>query len=190
MDYRITASQYQRSSQKDVYPRIGQEIDITFRNCPFDGNDMGSIFGSEANLYFPGLFRHQGTWLYAGYQQRHDENLYSYSFANLISYPRGYSGAYDENLVSLGLNYKIPLWYPDFSLGSVIYLKRLKLNLFYDLANGKNPGYVNVYQSTGCELTADFHFLRFVAPVEMGLRTIYFPPDGGWGFEFLYAISY
>ena len=84
----------------------------------------------------------------------------------------------------------LPLWYPDFSFGSVIYLKRLKLNLYYDWANGKNPGYYNSYQSAGGELTADFHLLRFVAPVEMGIRSIYYPSSGGWGFEFLYSISY
>ena len=48
----------------------------------------------------------------------------------------------------------------------------------------------NNYQSLGAELTADFHLLRFVAPIEMGLRSIYFPSSGGWGFELLYSISY
>ena len=190
MDYRITASQYLHSNHKDVYPRFGQSIDVTYRNTPFGGNNMGSIFGAEANLYFPGFVRHQGIWIYGGYQQRRDKDIYAYSFANLISYPRGYTGAYDDNLLSLSFNYKLPLWYPDFSFGSVIYLKRLKLNLYYDWANGINPGYINEYQSTGGELTADFHLLRFVAPIEMGIRSIYFPTTGGWGFEFLYSISY
>jgi hypothetical protein len=190
MDYRITASQSLRSNDKDVYPRFGQSIDVTYRNTPFGGNNMGSIFGASANLYLPGIIRHHGIWIYGGYQQRQDKDQLSYSFANIITYPRGYTGAYDDGLLSLSLNYKLPLWYPDFSFGSVIYLKRLKLNLYYDWANGKNTGYINEYQSLGGELTADFHFLRFVAPVEMGVRSIYFPITGGWGFEFLYSISY
>ena len=190
MDYRVTASQYQHSNQKDMFPRLGQSIDVTYRDTPFGGNDMGSIFGAEANLYFPGIFRHHGIWAYGGYQQRHDKDLFAYSFSNLIAYPRGYAGNYDDELVSISLNYKFPIWYPDFSFGSVIYLKRLKINLYYDWANGKNPGYVNEYQSTGGEFTADFHLLRFVAPIEMGLRSIYYPSTGGWGFEFLYSISY
>jgi hypothetical protein len=190
LDYRLTASQYQQSNQKDVYPKLGQSIDVIYRHTPFGSNDMGSIFGVATNLYFPGLFRHQGIWLYGGYQQRHDKDLFAYSFSNLIAYPRGYTGAYDDDLLSIKLNYKLPLWYPDFSLGSVIYLKRLKLNLYYDWANGKNPGLINTYQSAGGELTADFHLLRFVAPIEMGVRSIYYPSDGGWGFEFLYSISF
>jgi hypothetical protein len=190
MNYQLSASQLLHSNQKDVYPRFGQSMDVTFRNTPFGGNDMGSIFGAEANLYFPGLVRHNGIWIYGGYQQRNDKDLYAYSFSNLINYPRGYTGAYDDDLLSLSFNYKLPLWYPDFSFGSVIYLKRLKLNLYYDWANGKNPGYINDYQSMGGELTADFHFLRFVAPIEMGARSVYYPTTGGWGFEFLYSISY
>jgi hypothetical protein len=190
MDYRVTASQKLISDQKDVYPRFGQSIDVSYRHTPLGGNDMGSILGAEANLYFPGLVRHQGIWIYAGYQQRHDNDLLTYSFSNIISYPRGYIGAYDDDLLSIGVNYTFPFWYPDFSFGSVIYLKRLKLNLYYDWANGKNPGYLNEYQSMGGELTADFHFLRIVAPIEMGIRSVYHPTTGNWGFEFLYSISY
>jgi len=190
IDYRVTGSQYRQSNQKDVYPPLGQSVDIIFRHTPFGDNDMGSIFAANANLYFPGIMRHQGIWIYAGYQQRMDKDIFSYSFANMVSYPRGYAGIYDDELVSMRLNYKLPLIYPDFSFGSVIYLKRLTLNLYYDWANGINPGYTNEYQSIGGELTADFHLLRFVAPVEMGVRSIYHPSTGGWGFEFLYSISY
>jgi hypothetical protein len=190
MDYRITASQYRHSSQKDVYPPLGQSVDVTYRHTPFGGNNMGSVFGADANLYFPGIFKHHGIWVYGGYQQRDDKDLFAYSFSNLIAYPRGYTSAYDAELVSLSANYKLPLWYPDFSFGSIIYLKRLKLNLFYDWATGMNSDYTNNYQSAGGELTADFHVLRFPAPIEMGVRSIYYPITNGWGFEFLYSVSF
>ena len=190
MDYRITSSQYLHSNQKDVYPRLGQSIDVTYRNTPFGGNDMGSIFGASANLYFPGIIRHQGIWLYCGYQHHTEKYLPAYTFSDIISYPRGYTGSYDRELFSVKFNYKLPLLYPDLSVGSVLYLKRIKLNLYYDWANGKNPGYINEYQSAGGELTVDFHLLRFVLPIEMGVRSIYYPSTGGFGFEFLYSISY
>lgn len=190
MDYRFKAYQYQHSNQKDVYPRFGQQIALTFRHTPFGYNDMGSVFDAAANLFFPGIIRHQGIRVYAGYQQRHDNDVSSYSFSNLIAYPRGYTGAYDEELLSLSFNYIFPVCYPDFSMGSLIYLKRLKMALYYDWANGKNPGYINEYQSIGGELTADFHFLRFVFPLDMGVRSIYHPATGNWGFEFIYSIAY
>ncbi|MEI6682633.1 MAG: hypothetical protein WCO44_08395 [Bacteroidota bacterium] len=190
MAYQLSATQYLQMNQKDLYPRFGQSISISYYNTPFGGNNLGSLFGSSINLYLPGIFRHQGICLYAGYQARREHYIPSYSFADIIRYPRGYSGAYDRDLYSFSANYKFPLLYPDLSLGSVVYLKRIKLNLFYDWANGINRGYINNYQSTGGELTADFHLLRFIAPLEMGIRTVFYPAAGGYGFEFLYAITY
>jgi len=190
LDYRLAATQYQQSTPKDLYPKFGQSVDIVYRHTPLVTNDLGSVFGAESNLFFPGIFRHHGLWLYGGYQQRNEKDLHGYSFSNIIHYPRGYQDAYDDELLSLSCTYKLPLWYPDFSFGSVIYLKRLKLSLYYDWAQGNNPGYINSYQSAGGELTADFHILRFVAPAEIGIRSVYYPLSRGWGFEFLYAISY
>ncbi len=189
IDYRFTASQYHQSDQKDMFSRFGQSVDIAFRHTPFSTNDMGSVFGAKMNLYFPGILRHHGILFCSAYQQRREKDVMSYSFSNLISYPRGYTNAYDVELISLSANYKLPLWYPDFSFGSVIYLKRLKLNVFYDWAEGKNPGYVNKYQSTGCELSADFNLLRFVAPLEFGIRSLYYPGAASWGWEFFYAVA-
>jgi hypothetical protein len=190
MDYSISATQYLHRSERDVYPRWGQAVYASYRNTPFGGNDLGSVFGTFTNLYFPGIFKHHGLLVYAGYQRRVEEDVPLYSFPDVVRYPRGYSGVSDRDLYTLEFNYKFPIAYPDFSAGSVIYLKRIKCNLFYDWANGKNPGVVNTYQSTGGELTFDFHLLRFVAPIEMGVRGIYFPGEGTFGAEFLYSISY
>jgi len=189
MDYRIYATQYLRSGIKDLYPRWGQAIEVIFRNSPFKGNNMGSIFGTNLSLYFPGIFRHHGIWLYGGYQQEWEKDDVSYTFADIISYPRGYTGANDQQLLSLGFNYKFPLFYPDFSAGSVLYFKRFKLNLFYDWAEGWDTGNLNRYMTTGAELTADLHILRFLYPFELGLRTMFFPITSTWGFEFMWAVN-
>jgi hypothetical protein len=41
----------------------------------------------------------------------------------------------------------------------------------------------------GVDLTVDFHLFRHFAPLEAGLRSIYFPESGGFGFEFLYSLN-
>ncbi len=198
MDYRLTGYQYQRMDQKDLYPRMGQSIDVNYRNTPFGNNNMGSIFGIAGNLYFPGIVRHHGIRIYTGYQQRNETDDLSYSYSDVISLPRGYNNISDPKIISLQTNYKFPVAYPDLSIGSVIYLKRIKINLFYDLSRGwdtqslqpceQQPA--NIYQSTGAELTFDFHFLRFMAPIDMGVRTLYFPGSGNWGWEFIYSVSF
>ncbi len=197
LDYSLAASQYQRSDAKDVYPRLGQVARLDFRHSPFGSNDMGSILAAQASLYVPGIIRHQGIWIYAGYQQKREKDNLAYSYADLIGLPRGFSDIDESDLLSCKVNYKFPLIYPDLSAGSVIYLKRVKMNLFYDFAcgwYGPDAGHADEvmplwYQSTGAELTFDFHLLRFVYPFEMGVRSVYFPMAGGWGWEFLYSVT-
>ncbi len=190
LDYRIYAIQYLKSTQKDLYPKWGQSLELNYRHTPFSENDMGSVFSAEVNFYFPGIFRHHGLWCYGGYQQRNEGDTLNYSFSNLISYPRGYTGAYDDHLLSLSFNYKFPLFYPDFSLGSVFYFKRFKLNLFYDWAQGQDKKVINIYETCGGELTADLHILRFIYPFELGVRSMFFPLSSSWGWEFLYSVSF
>ncbi len=197
MDYQVYASQYQRSGNKDLYPRFGQILNLNYRHSTFSENDMGTLFETDLTLYFPGIFKHHGLRIYAGYQQEREEDDIVYSYSSMILIPRGYSGITDPDQIALQGNYKFPVFYPDLSLGSVVYLKRMKMNLFYDMTLGwtgpgltgwHDPG-ISVYQSTGVELTFDFHFLRFYAPIEMGVRQLYFPGNGGWGWEFLYGIA-
>jgi hypothetical protein len=189
IDYELSASQYLRSSAKDMFPIMGQTLDLNFRNTPFAGNQMGDIFAVQTNLYFPGFFKHQGIWAYGAYQSYHRRNDTFYTYASIINFPRGYTGMIDEQVMSVALNYKLPLFYPDLSLGSLVYFKRFKLNLFFDWAQGWTGKQVNIYQSTGAELTTDLHLLRFLYPFDLGVRAVFFPGDSSWGWELLYAIN-
>jgi hypothetical protein len=190
MDYRVYASQYCSSVPKDMYPKWGQILDINYRNTPFKGNNMGYIVSGETNLYFPGLFNHHSFWFYGAVQEQEINPHSSYQFNSIINYPRGYTSQDNSRLFSLWFNYKLPLFYPDLSITSLVYFKRFKLNMFFDYGEGVSFGNLNIYQSTGAELTADLHILRFVAPFELGIRSIYFPLEGTFGWEFLYSVSY
>jgi Tol biopolymer transport system component len=189
IDYSVSVSQYLQSSAKDMFPRLGQTLTLNYRSTPFAGNSMGDIFVIQTNLYFPGVFKHQGIRVYGAYQSYHPQPTTLYTYADLITFPRGYNGLMDEQVMSVSLNYKLPLFYPDLSLGSLVYFKRFKLNLFFDWAQGWTGKQVNIYQSTGAELTSDLHLLRFLYPFELGVRAVYFPADSSWGWELLYAIN-
>lgn len=189
IDYQLSFSQYLQSSAKDMFPRLGQTLNLNFRNTPFPGNQMGDIFAAQTNLYFPGIFKHQGIWAYGAYQSYHRQEDILYTYSSIITFPRGYTGIMDEQVMSFSLNYKLPLFYPDLSLGSLIYFKRFKLNLYFDWAQGWTGKQVNIYQSTGAELTTDLNLLRFVYPFDLGVRAIFFPGNSTWGWELLYAIN-
>ena len=189
LDFRLYTAQFLKSNAKDMFPKWGQTLELNYRQTPFSGNNMGSIFACEANFYFPGIFRHHGLRCYGGYQIRNEGDTLNYSFSNIVNYPRGYTGVYNSQLLSLSFNYKFPLFYPDFSLGSVFYFKRLKLNLFYDWAEGQDRKVIRIYETCGAELTTDLHLLRFIYPFELGVRSMFFPLTSTWGWEFLYSIS-
>jgi len=165
-------------------------MDFNFRNTPFQGNSMGSIISLASSLFFPGFFRHHSFWFYGGLQRRENNPYSFYEFSDLINYPRGYAGQDNNDLFTVSFNYKLPLFYPDFNIGSLLYIKRFTLNLFFDYGEGTLDNSLNIYKSTGAELMADLHILRFPLPVNIGVRSNYFPDSNSWGFQFLYAISY
>jgi hypothetical protein len=189
LDYRLAASQYQRRSTRDLATRFGQSLEVNYRHSPFSHNSLGSIIAVAGKAWFPSLFRHHSLNFYAGYQQYTSGDPISYTYSSMIRIPRGYEGIFYEQMVSVQGNYAFPVCYPDWSLWSVVYFKRLKINLFYDFTRGIDPGVSDDYSSTGAELMVDLHLLRFLAPVEFGVRATVYPTENDWGWEFLYAVG-
>ncbi len=189
LDYLLAAAQYRRMAHRDLYPRIGQRLELNYRHSTPGSNNMGYIVSVAGRFYFPGIFRHHSLSLYCGLQEHFQKNTLAYTYGNLIITPRGYHGTMGEQMASLQGNYALPLLYPDFSAGSILYLKRFKMNLFCDYGYVYDQGNSRDRLSTGAELIADFHLLRFPAPLEAGLRAMYHPREGLWGWEFVYAIG-
>ncbi|MBC8314407.1 MAG: PD40 domain-containing protein [Bacteroidetes bacterium] len=190
LDYRLYMYNYLRSNYQDMYPKWGQNLDIQYRHTPFVGNDMGAVFGISGNLYFPGIFRHHGIRIYGGYQRRCDNLVYGYKFANLIAFPRGTEAIYTPELTSLSVNYKFPFLRLDVSLGSLLYIKRFKLNLFCDWAHGYGHNENHESLSTGFELTSEMHILRFLAPFELGVQGAFLPNEDQWVWRFLWGVTF
>ena len=186
LDYRLFFYAQLRESYRDLIPRWGQVIQLDYRHTPFKGDAENSIFVAQMVVYFPGLVRHHGFKIYAGYQDRLN-NYYPYS--DLINVPRGYSGIDSDHILSGSISYEFPVFYPDWHIGPIIYMKRLKAAVFYDQAWVYDTEPDQSYNSMGLDLTVDFHLFRHFAPLEAGLRSIYFPDTGTFGFEFLYSLD-
>ena len=187
LEYNLSMYNILKQSHRDIYPKWGQSIGLNYRNTPFGDNDLGSIKAIETVLFFPGLFRHQGIKIYSGIQKKKNED---YMFSDIVNYPRGFSGLSSDELFSISFNYKFPIICPDLSLSSLVYLKRIKLNLFYDYTDGKSDGEKSIYRSTGVETTFDCHFLRMIIPFDLGFRTIYKPDQKTLGFEFMFLMDF
>lgn len=187
INYRLNASNYLKMSSHDILPKWGQMIALNYRTAPFEGDTLGSMVAAEARLYFPGFFRHHSLNVYGGYQKRIDNNFY---YGNIVRFPRGYSGQYASELSSYSVNYAFPVGYHDFSLSSLIYLKRTRLNLFYDFATGIGHSSETQYSTAGLELFADTHILRFIAPITLGGRFMYLTSESSFKAEFLFSINF
>jgi len=188
LGYRLYAYNYLKSNAKDMAPCWGQTLDLNFRHTPFGDNNLGTIGSVESMLYLPGIARHHSLRIYGAWQQR--TNSSHYVFANLITYPRGYYNNYSfEEVSSIGINYKLPLLYPDLSIGPVAFIKRIKTNLFFDYALGKYGQYNFYMRSYGAELSADLHVLRLLLPVDAGARFAFRPDNKSLAVEFLFSVN-
>jgi hypothetical protein len=187
MDYQISAFNQIKSVGRDMRPRWGQEISFEYKNTPLNGSDFGSIFTGEFSLLFPGFGRHHSLMILGGYQKKYPG---TYAFSDLLFYPRGYTNEFNDELKSISLNYKLPLLYPDLKIGSLLYFQRFKANLFYDYSKGKTNTIESEYSSTGIELTSDLNVVRFLFPVDMGVRATYIPATKKKMFEFLVSMNF
>ena len=186
IDYSFSAYRYIKQSGKDLYPRWGQYFTTTFRHSPFGKYNLGSITSVGVRFYFPGLILHHGIRIDVNHQVK---KYGQYAYSNQIVMPRGYMSVNDSALTCYAFNYKFPFVYPDISLGPIVYLKRLKANLFYDGGFGTTRGKNHKLQSTGVEVTADMHVLRFIFPVEIGFRFGYLPIEKQYFSDFLFSVN-
>lgn len=199
MTYRLYFYNLLNQSSQNLMPRWGQQLEMVYKHTPFIGNDLGSLKGVQTVVYLPGITKNDGFKIYQGYQEKMFTK--SYNFGNFIHFPRGYYSTQNNKFYSLSIDYKFPICYPDFSLGKFVYLKRIKADLFYDygwlsmpLVDKNGTIFPNSQkkkiESMGIELSSDYHILRFFAPFQSGLRTIYRPEFKTLAFELLFSIDF
>jgi hypothetical protein len=184
-------------SHRDLLPYFGVVVDLKFRHTPWGNRDLGTISCAQAILYLPGLVANHGIRIYNGFQKKNPAKDF-HAFGDLIRYPRGWSSFSNNEIYSLGLDYKFPITYPDCRLLKTIYIQRLKCSLFNDYAfsegnvysQGKVVGIIKKSVSSfGAELTGDLNIVRFYAPVEMGVRAGFIPGKGSF-FNFLFSVDF
>lgn len=175
---------------------MGQLFSFTFTGSPGDHEQFGTMSAAQASFYFPGIGNHHSFNVYAGYQKQWP--LRFYLPVNHIAFPRGYANFVSEEISRLSANYAFPFLYPEWSLGWLLYIKRLKANLFCDMGYGKNVQeikngvrelYTGRYTSAGIEIFADLHLFRIIFPLQAGFRYSYLPMDQAHDIELLFSVN-
>ncbi|MDX2190031.1 MAG: hypothetical protein SFY32_09220 [Bacteroidota bacterium] len=105
----------------------------------FDNNYTSTEFFQttlEGDFVFPGIFPNDNTVLMAGGQINNYnviKDQLPYRFSDDFFYSRGYNGLLPYDYVlKISANYYFTLLYPDFGIANLLYLKRIRTNLFYD----------------------------------------------------------
>lgn len=160
------ALQTQKAVQQ-IYPRFAYTIFANYR---------GSISEIEARqllvntaLYLPGVLKNHSLVVTGAYQSRDTAN--QYQFSNSFPVSRGYPGVNFPRMWKAGVNYHLPLLYPDWGVANIIYFLRVRANVFYDYTNLKSlsTGLSRPLRSAGAEIYFDTRWWN-QQPVSFGVR--------------------
>ncbi len=182
-NYTASYSRLLKQSKRDIYPRWGQSIALSYFDTPFKNSDyLSSLWSAEAYLYLPGLFKHHSVRLRGAYQ---DEEISNYRFRSQVQYVRGYGYTSFRDLTTFSANYALPLLYPDLALGPFLYFQRVRTNLFYDVGIGSLPASSVTFNSVGLDLFVDYNIMRYLPTFSTGLRVVYIPEQKIYAFNLL-----
>ncbi|WP_245711829.1 hypothetical protein [Hymenobacter psychrophilus] len=173
----LSFSRTLRQSYRDVAPRWGQSLLLTGRDTPFGTGLQARQLAAQGSLFLPGIGLHHAVRLRAGYQYQQQRE---YRFGAAVFYPRGLPYLSFDRLSSLSGEYRLPLADVHWQLTRLLYVQRLKANLFLDYVRGESGPVRRSYHSAGLDVSAVFNPLRLRTPLELGLRTVYNSYYGTW----------
>jgi len=161
---------YLTAAFRDLYPSWGSKFSIYYITKIL-GDDYYDWFLSSAfKQYLPGLFKHHSLRGSLAIEYQFAQN---YLFPTRLQFVRGYRQRYYQLFLIGSLDYALPLCYPDLALGSLLYFKRLRANLFYDYGIGRNTDNT-LFRSAGLEFYLDLTPLTLVyLELGMGIRYSY-----------------
>ena len=193
---RLFLYRYLRYTYRDLYPKWGQFFSFTYTGSPADDEQFGRMSAVQASFYFPGFVNHHSFHISTGYQKQWPQHFYIPE--NNVAFPRGYTAYVSEEIARFSANYAFPFLYPETSLSWLLYIKRLKANLFYDMGYGKNiqkiqdgaiEPFTGRFSSTGIEIYMDLHLFRIIFPLQAGFRYSYLITERSHGVELLFSVN-
>jgi len=128
----LSFSNVSRKARQHINPRWAQSVSLNYRQA-FTFFETKKLVSNSA-LYFPGLFKNHSLVLNAAFQVR--DSLPDL-FSNNFSYSRGYEALNTRRMFKLGANYHFPLVYPDWGVGNIFFIQRIRANAFFDYTNSK-----------------------------------------------------
>lgn len=164
----LTFSNVSQQARQHVNPRWAQSLSLNYRDA-FNFRKSHKFVGN-ASFYFPGIGRNHSLVINTAYQNR---DTFPDLFSKVFSYSRGYEALSTRRMYKLGVNYQLPVVYPDWGFANLLYFQRIRANAFYDYTNAKarvnNVLTEVINSSTGAEIYFDTKIWN-AFPVSIGVR--------------------
>ncbi len=167
-----------KKARKNIYAKFSQYINISYDRALESGQSEQLFIDSEWT--FPGMQVNHNLVFQASFQKEDPESFPR--FGDNFFYSRGYNRPMYDMIYKLGANYHFPIFYPDWGFWGIIYLYRLRSNVFFDYsrahytASDSNFESVQLYNSLGTELILDARILNLY-DFTFGLRYGYLIND-------------
>ncbi len=151
---------------RDLYSPFRQQL--TFYNSYEEVYDDEWKVALKGLLYFPGLWPHHSLQMGLAWQQK---DLASSDA--LTTLPRGFENVISDEVIYANGEYVLPLAYPDFSLWSLVNVKRCSLGLYGELAKFSDGTQTNTWSGAGASVFFDVNFMRYEVDFQLGLEAGY-----------------
>lgn len=171
-----------KTSYRDLFPRWGISMNLSYFRA-FSQVGDGNNFTGRIMVYLPGFLPNSSLRILNS-ASRLTVDQFS---GSIQDFPRGQIAYQALSRYNLKVDYAFPVSYPDYHISWLIYVKRIKADLFFDAGSRLNEN--NWFLSTGLDLTLDYYLLRSGIALESGIRMMYFPTTRKAGAEFLFAFS-
>ncbi len=186
----ITFGDNVRSAYRNMRPRWGYAVRLTHSFNPTN-SDFAHSFSIFGQALTPAIARNHSLRLRAAFQTT--EQGKSYSFYQRELYPRGAEYKLTSNpsrYVAAAIDYQLPLCYPDFGIPSVIFFKRIALNVGFNYATMRTfDSQMQKYNwqsvnSFGGDLIIDFNLMRSPAASTFTINLSLYKPSNRKGVHF------
>lgn len=167
MDNQVSWSVSSQQARQHIFPRIG--IATTLQHRFSISSQEARQFFLRGNVYLPGILKTHNLVISAALQTRDTAN--QYQFSNSFPLSRGYTTVNLPRMFRFGLNYHFPLFYPDLGLANIVYISRIRANLFSDYSRVKSlrTGRIWNMNSIGTEIYFDIRWWN-QQPLSFGIR--------------------
>ncbi|GAB6395364.1 MAG: hypothetical protein MdMp024_1676 [Bacteroidales bacterium] len=185
---------YLRMAQRDILPRLGYQVYLQYLTLPFNTGSYGNLYAAKLVTYWPGLMPNHSLMLRFGYQYQSAGDKPFYVAVQLLERMRGHDDyPYQSIRLFAGkADYAFSILCPDVSIGSLMYIRRIRANLFFDSAfylDGNQDRW-RAQGAYGCDIIFDWNIFRIKFPLSAGIRMIQPVRGGRFQAETLLSVSY